>query len=233
MVKKPYELGLKKGIGYSLHRYYVDEFFYSHRKDFAKAKHILDLGGEKENKRGQFNLYDHTDKVTNINLKASKGVDILGNAAELPVKNNCFDVVICAELLEHVPDPVAVLKEIKRTLKKGGKAYITVPFIFPIHADPYDYGRYTPAFWERVADSVGLKVESIAPQGSYINVLLDMVRMGVYRKVENKYLKFTLYLPVRFLQKIMFKKDAAARKSKDKFANSFTTGFEIILKKYS
>ncbi len=179
MIKKPYELGLKEGISYSLRRYYVDSFFYSHRKDFAKAKHILDLGGEKENKRGQFNLYEHAYKITNINLTAKKKPDVLGDAAQIPVKDRTFDVAICAELLEHVRDPVAVLKEIKRTLKRNGKAYITVPFMFPVHADPHDYGRYTHTFWETVADEIGLKVESVNSQGSYINVLIDMIRMGV------------------------------------------------------
>ena len=38
-----------------------------------------------------------------------------------------YDVVIAEELLEHVPDPEAVLREAWRILKPGGMLYITTP----------------------------------------------------------------------------------------------------------
>jgi demethylmenaquinone methyltransferase/2-methoxy-6-polyprenyl-1,4-benzoquinol methylase len=38
----------------------------------------------------------------------------------LPYSDNQFDLVMAAHVLEHLPDPVAALKEMRRTLKPGG-----------------------------------------------------------------------------------------------------------------
>ena len=49
----------------------------------------------------------------------------------LPFPNASLDRVICSEVLEHVPDFVAVLTECARTLKPGGKLGVSVPRFFP------------------------------------------------------------------------------------------------------
>ncbi|MGV3623176.1 MAG: class I SAM-dependent methyltransferase [Archangium sp.] len=43
-----------------------------------------------------------------------------GDATRLPFENDTFDRVHCSWLLEHVPSPVAVLREVRRVLKPGG-----------------------------------------------------------------------------------------------------------------
>jgi len=46
---------------------------------------------------------------------------------KLPFKNNTFDVVVGLEVLEHLFNPYETMKEIKRVLKKGGCAVISMP----------------------------------------------------------------------------------------------------------
>jgi SAM-dependent methyltransferase len=46
---------------------------------------------------------------------------IMGNVSRLPFKNNSLDLVTMYMVVEHVPDPPAILNEIKRTLKPGGR----------------------------------------------------------------------------------------------------------------
>lgn len=41
--------------------------------------------------------------------------------------NKSFDIVICTEVLEHLPTPELCVSEIFRVLKPGGKAIITTP----------------------------------------------------------------------------------------------------------
>jgi len=55
----------------------------------------------------------------------------VGNALSLPFADNCFDRIICSEVLEHIPDYRAVLKEVKRVLKPGGILAASVPRFFP------------------------------------------------------------------------------------------------------
>jgi 2-polyprenyl-3-methyl-5-hydroxy-6-metoxy-1,4-benzoquinol methylase len=46
---------------------------------------------------------------------------------DIPAADEYYDAVICMEVLEHVYDITHVLKEIRRVLKPGGKALISVP----------------------------------------------------------------------------------------------------------
>jgi len=49
----------------------------------------------------------------------------------LPFADASFDKVICAEVLEHIPDYQDVLQEIRRVLKPGGQFAVSVPRFWP------------------------------------------------------------------------------------------------------
>ena len=51
----------------------------------------------------------------------------IGNALNLPFKDETFDRIICSEVMEHVPDDDLACRELVRVLKKGGRIAITVP----------------------------------------------------------------------------------------------------------
>lgn len=51
---------------------------------------------------------------------------VVGDAHKLPFGNKTFDLVICTETLEHLVDPKKALFEIKRVLKRGGQAIISM-----------------------------------------------------------------------------------------------------------
>jgi SAM-dependent methyltransferase len=55
----------------------------------------------------------------------------VGDAGRLPYADDSFDVVICSEVLEHLPDVDAALSEIARITKPGGKFACSVPRYWP------------------------------------------------------------------------------------------------------
>lgn len=53
---------------------------------------------------------------------------VTGDALSLPFKTNAFDVVVSAEVIEHVAEVKAYLDGIVRVLKPGGRAIISTPY---------------------------------------------------------------------------------------------------------
>jgi len=51
----------------------------------------------------------------------------VGDAENLGYKDNCFDIIVCTEVLEHLPTPYKALKEIHRVLNWNGIIIITTP----------------------------------------------------------------------------------------------------------
>jgi SAM-dependent methyltransferase len=57
----------------------------------------------------------------------SVGAVALGDALALPFPDACFDRIIAAEILEHIPDDRLAIAELARVLRPGGIVAVTVP----------------------------------------------------------------------------------------------------------
>jgi SAM-dependent methyltransferase len=221
--------------GYSLRRYYIDRFLASTVGQQKGSGLLLDIGGNKVQKRGQFDYSCCDMNVIYANLKADKQPDVQADAAALPFADNCFDIVVCAELLEHVYSPENVLAEVFRVLKKGGLLLITVPFLVQIHADPADYGRHTDAYWERCLAETGFGGIEIERQGDFRCVVVDMLTAYIQHKAQAGRLNpithhFFNWCLARARKKAL-KPEGCIENTLSAFCRSFTTGFGINCRK--
>lgn len=84
--------------------------------------------------------------ISTLDIDKNSGADYIAdlckdNSDLIPA--NSFDTIVCAEVLEHTLNPFNAVAEIKRMLKPGGIALITVPFNFRIHGPLPDCWRFT------------------------------------------------------------------------------------------
>ena len=188
---------------------------------------MLDIGGKKHSNRGKFRLSEYRRNILYLNLDPITNPDLLCDAHSLPIKTNCIEEIICAETLEHVRDPKKVLEEILRVLKPGGHCYLTIPFLFRIHADPQDFNRFT-YFWihENLKDLDGLFDYEVIQHGSYRSVILEMFRHKVFLK---RYNRINIFLVLLYE---LVKKWAIYMDEKDEDKN-FTLGYAIKIYKNS
>lgn len=214
-------------LSYSVRRSYVDRFMATQAATFAAGAHLLDLGGHKGRKRGHFHIQRYPVQVTYANLVVDKGADIQADAALLPLAGNSFDGVICAELLEHVPDPRPVLAEAFRVLKPGGRLLITAPFLFRVHGDPYDFGRYTQQFWQTTLAQSGFQHLVVEPQGALASVVVDFAKQYCDTRWRQP-LYLLAQLGLGLLHEWAVRLDSQPTTVRDRFLQSFTTGFGVV-----
>lgn len=62
---------------------------------------------------------------------AASAAPVRGNALTLPFPDATFDRIVASEVMEHIPDDVAGMRELARVLKPGGAIAVTVPRFFP------------------------------------------------------------------------------------------------------
>ncbi|MDB4476503.1 class I SAM-dependent methyltransferase, partial [bacterium] len=69
--------------------------------------------------------------------------DIFSSVENVPIEDDFADLVCSFHVLEHTYEPRKVLSEMSRVLKPGGEAFLTVPFLWEEHEQPYDFYRFT------------------------------------------------------------------------------------------
>lgn len=126
---------------------------------------VLDLGGDA---RSTYAVNLATGAmVTTLNMAPETGADIIADLEKpLPIEDNSYDAVMLMNVLEHVFEYRALLDECARVLVPGGKIVIIVPYMFPYHASPHDFHRYSGEALSRALVSAGCTVDAVLPLGT-------------------------------------------------------------------
>ncbi|MFA4880207.1 MAG: methyltransferase domain-containing protein [Candidatus Doudnabacteria bacterium] len=147
-------------------------------KLLEKNKHyyqgvVLDIGGRD---RGKFKKpKDKVEKWIFADIEKKHNPDIVLDVTDMNrIEAETTDVINAIELFEHVEKIEMGLRECYRALKRNGVMILSIPFLYSIHADPYDFQRWTEEKWKRELKEVGFKIEKFEIMGRYFTVAMDM-----------------------------------------------------------
>lgn len=158
-------------------------------KKIPQGNRILDAGaGEQQYKKFCSHLLYTSQDFAEYNGKGdgkglqtktrdNSNLDIVSDITSIPIPDCSFDVVMCTEVFEHLPEPLLALKEFSRIIKKDGHLIITAPFCSLTHYSPYHYytgfNRY---FYETHLTKFGFKITEIKANGNFFEYLAQEIR---------------------------------------------------------
>jgi SAM-dependent methyltransferase len=95
-----------------------------------------------------------------------------------------YDVVICEQVIEHVPDPAAAAANLRGLCRPGGHVVVSTPFLIRVHElwGMEDYWRFTPRGLRTLLERAGLAVDSVGTWGNRHCVTGNFDRWPAYRR---------------------------------------------------
>jgi ubiquinone/menaquinone biosynthesis C-methylase UbiE len=147
--------------------------------------------------------YDGDGDGKGLQCKNWKGleVDIKCDITRIPDSSQSFDAILCSEVLDHVPDPVAAVQELDRLLKPGGTMLLTESFCGLTNQSPYFYYTglsinwykyhlkdytleitYNGSYYEWIAQEIHRMISQGDVLASFGHVLINQLE----RAMENK-----------------------------------------------
>ena len=142
-------------------------------------------------------------KLEDVQLQERKGygdIKIYSDITSIPVDDSSFDVALCTEVLEHVPEPIMAIKEIGRILKPNGILLLSAPLRSALHQMPYHYyGGFTPVWFIKYLNEAGFTDIKIDPVCGIFNFygeesLRVFIALSPFNK--GKYYEKIILLPI-------------------------------------
>jgi SAM-dependent methyltransferase len=157
-------------------------------------------------------------------------IDLVSDITAIPAPDASFDVVLCTEVFEHLPDATAALREFARLLKSGGTLIMTAPFCSLTHFAPFHFATGYSRYWyEAHLGQLGFVIVEMKPNGGW----LDYVAQELWRlpRIGSSYssrvlgwLALLLSVPTLAVMRLM--------KSRDKGSSELLTfGWQVVARK--
>jgi SAM-dependent methyltransferase len=152
---------------------YGDPHFLVHRKLFkdlrlagkyAKGR-ILDIGCGNKPYESLFKPPANEYLGCDVEQSSLNRVDVICDAASIPLADQSFDTVLCTQVIEHVPDHRALLGEAHRLLRPEGILIVSGPMYWCLHEEPYDFYRFTPYGLKSLLNCTGFDLIELKPNG--------------------------------------------------------------------
>ena len=224
-----------------------DKWILNNAKNIPNGSKVLDIGAGGCPHKNKFShcKYFSQDfvQLSDSQIQNHTGygkIDFVSDILNIPVPDKSFDVILCTEVIEHIPDPISAIKEISRILKPGGSLLITAPLQSGLHQEPFHfYGGYTKYWYLKFLKENNFKVINIEANGTlhttYFALGLTIFKLFLEDIINNKNLfrklisliSSILFLPIFliinpifcFLWEVVFQQ------------KGFTAGYHVSAKK--
>jgi SAM-dependent methyltransferase len=223
--RDPKEVGISSRLNVDL----IADSYDSNLRQHAKGK-LLDLGC------GKVPLYAAYREFVTDNICVDWGNTLHKNeyldyeldlTKDLPFSDNEFDTIILSDVLEHIPVPEQLWKEMVRILSRKGKIIMNVPFYYSLHEHPYDYYRYTEFALRRFVEMSGLRLIQLKSIGGAPEVMADIFSKNILRlpMIGHSLSMFAQWLTLSFIRTRFGKKVSEAT------GKNFPIGYFLIAEK--
>lgn len=109
-------------------------------------------------------------EAVGLDVRASGGVDVVGDAHALPFRAGSFDGVLSMQVLEHLRAPWDAVEEVARVLRPGGWFVGSVAFLKPYHES---YFHMTHDGVRELMERAGMEAEKFDGAQSLTYTLYD------------------------------------------------------------
>jgi SAM-dependent methyltransferase len=112
--------------------------------------------------------------TTNVTPDATMTLD----ATAMTLEDDSVDAFLCESMLEHVGQPELVVREVLRTLRPGGVLILATPWMYPYHAAPDDFLRFSQSALRNLL--TGFEIVESKPVGNYWTTMATFAQLKVH-----------------------------------------------------
>ena len=110
--------------------------------DNIKTGKVLYVGIAGDPIGGEYSPLFSNFNITTFDYDYKWKPDVVGDITNTNFKDECWDIIICVQVIEHIPNIFYLGKELKRILKRGGYVIIDCPWNYPYHAEEPSFKDY-------------------------------------------------------------------------------------------
>ena len=193
--KKIWSIYFREMHAPSLLSIFINPFFFARRGLF---KHVQDLAPQITGKtldvgcgsKPYQSLYGSSEYIgleyDTPENRSIKNADFFYDGTIFPFEDDSFDSAVLNQVFEHVFNPDNFLDEVSRILKKDGKLFLTIPFAWDEHEQPFDYARYSSFGIKSILEKHGFEILEQRKSVKDIRVIFQLLILYIFKKLVTK-----------------------------------------------